>query len=370
MKKVCHFTVHSRYDIRVFAKECRSLAQAGYEVTLIVPDNKKNEIIDNVHIVSTGFKKRNRIHRIFFGKRRLMRYLKNINADIYHFHDPELLPLGVKLISLGKKVIYDRHENFSTIADDKEWIPKILKKPIQKIFNWFEKKNAQKFDMVIGVTPNLESNLKQLNNNIAIITNYPIVVNQDKKVDNNICTNENYISFAGGVMDLWCHDTIIESLDKCPNIRYKLAGPVTKQYLSKLEALDNYKYVDYCGIVSRKKVAEIYKNSLAGLCIAKYSNNTMQKEGTLGNTKIFEIMLSGIPVICTDFILWKNIIDEFKCGIYVNPYDPDEIAEAINFIKNNKDDAIVMGKNGQEAVLKEFNWSKQEKKLIEIYKNI
>ena len=63
-KKVCHITsAHKRYDVRIFFKQCKSLAKHGYDVTLLVSDEKENEEIDGVKIISIKFKPKNRIDR-------------------------------------------------------------------------------------------------------------------------------------------------------------------------------------------------------------------------------------------------------------------------------------------------------------------
>jgi len=125
--------------------------------------------------------------------------------------------------------------------------------------------------------------------------------------------------------------------------------------------------VDLIGNVSHEEALKIQQSSDAGMAILRPSNNTGGKQGSLGNTKIFEYMMSGIPVICTNFILWKEIINKFNCGICVEPNNNEEIAKAISYIKNNTDEALKMGENGRKAVEKEFNWETQEKKLLDLY---
>jgi len=144
--KVCHLTsAHSRYDIRIFIKECRSLAINGYDVTLIVNDDKDDEILDGVRIVSTKYKYKNRIDRFIRSRKKLLDKAIEIDASIYQLHDPDLLPIGNKLKSLGKKVIFDSHEDVPQQIKDKEWIPKILRNLISNCMGF----------MRIGQFPNM-----------------------------------------------------------------------------------------------------------------------------------------------------------------------------------------------------------------------
>ena len=96
LAKVCILTtVHQLFDTRIFHKEAKTLVQAGYNVTLIA-QHRKNEIVDEVRIIALP-KPKNRFFRIFFLTWKAYKIALKQKADIYHFHDPELLPWMVKL---------------------------------------------------------------------------------------------------------------------------------------------------------------------------------------------------------------------------------------------------------------------------------
>ena len=124
-------TVHSAFDIRIFHKECRSLAASGMRVNLIVTHDKE-EMIDNVLIVPLP-KFKNRFTRIFIKPFLAFSKALRTKADLFHFHDPELIFLGLLLKIMGKKVIYDVHEDVSTQILHKEWIPKKMRKIVSFI---------------------------------------------------------------------------------------------------------------------------------------------------------------------------------------------------------------------------------------------
>ena len=81
-------------------------------------------------------------------------------------------------------------------------------------------------------------------------------------------------------------------------------------------------------------------------------------------------MSAGIPVICSNFPLWRQIIEANQCGICVDPENTEEIAEGIKFILLNKDNSRNMGENGKEIVAKIYNWETEERKLLDAYKRI
>ena len=108
--KVAHLTSVHPTLIREFSKECKTLTQNGCSVSLIVSDGNGDVVKDNIKIFDVGVTK-NRIDRICFAPRRVLQKALILDSDIYHLHDPELIPIGLKLKSLGKKVIFDIHEN-------------------------------------------------------------------------------------------------------------------------------------------------------------------------------------------------------------------------------------------------------------------
>ncbi len=309
-KRVCHITsAHGRYDVRIFIKQCQSLARNGYDVTLLVNDDKNDETLEGVKIVSTRYTPRARMDRFIYSKNNLLGKALAIDADVYQLHDPDLLPLGAKLKRLGKKVIFDSHEDVPQQIKDKRWIPGPLRNLIAFIYGIYEMYTVKKLDAVISVTPHIVERFRGINDNAVLVTNYPIV-------DNNEITDKNpekAICFAGGVTRQYRHYNILRAIQDIDNVKYILAGPATKSYLGFLKGVSSWGKVEYKGVIPHWQVQNIYSRSIAGVAIHK--STQAGKIGSLGGVKLFEFMSAGLPVICTDYILWKRIIDKYKCGI-------------------------------------------------------
>lgn len=369
---VCHLTsVHPATDGRIFEKECTSLAKNGYEVYLIAP-GANSCIINNVHIIGVPIRKKGRIYRIFTLAREVYLKALSIDASIYHFHDPELLIFGLKLKRKGKKVIFDSHEDVPNDIKNKRYLNPLISNFLYWIYRILEPIVISKFDAVISVTPHIINKLNKLNKNTYQITNYPIINSQIQNETKVIEKFSNLtIFFAGGVNSLWMHENIIKALGKINlDIKYIIAGPSSNDYLEKLKLEEAWDKVDYIGKIPRYEVENYYLKSHIGIALPNYTNAGGGTLGTLGNTKIFEIMLSGLPIICSDFILWKQIVEGNKCGICVNPNSIDDIANAILQLINNINESNVMGMNGKNAVLEKYNWSTQEYILLDVYKKL
>jgi glycosyltransferase involved in cell wall biosynthesis len=86
--------------------------------------------------------------------------------------------------------------------------------------------------------------------------------------------------------------------------------------------------------------------------------------------KLFEYMAAGIPVICSDFPLWREIVETSHCGVCVNPSDTDAAADAIRKLVNNPAYAAEMGANGRKAAVARYSWDSQADLLKRFYQSL
>lgn len=366
-RKICHVTsVHPRYDVRILRKECKSLASNGFDVVLLVNDNLPDENIDGVQIFSTHIKPRNRFERVLKSKKILKQKMLQINAEVYHFHDPELLPEAVWIKKEGKKVIFDFHEDVSQQILFKPWIPKIIRKLTSGIYKKYEQNRVKKCDALITVTPKFVDRLKQINPNTIMITNYPIL--KEKAINEQI-SRKRAICFAGGISPQWNHENIIRAIESIDDIEYIIAGSGSLKYIQKLKKLPGWSKVRYLGRIPHEKVLDIYREAMIGMTLL--SNNTqVSDEGTLGNTKIFEFMEAELPIICSNNRIWTQIVTEYNCGIAIDPNNINEIVRAIKYITEYQNKASGLGKNGRRAVEERYNWKEQETILLNAYSEL
>ena len=365
MIKVCHMTsAHGAEDVRIFHKECVSLAKAGYEVYLI----ERGESYDKngVHIVGVGEIPTSRRKRMTEGARKVYEAALAIDADIYHFHDPELLPYGLKLKKAGKKVVFDSHEHTAEAILEKTYLPTPVRHGVHWAYSRYQASICRRLDAIVSVTPNVIHYFQAINPHTVQIANYPYLVESPATPD----YGSYRLIFAGGIDQQWNHHRIIQALERLPECRYCLCGPAENNYFAGLKQLPAWKQVDYLGKIPHAQVAEEMSHSSIGLALLTPGRNTDWKNGTIGNTKIFEEMRAGLPVVCTNFVLWKEFVDRYHCGLCVDSENVDEIAAAIRYLLDHPDEARQMGENGRRAVKEEFNWGVEEKKMIELYEQL
>lgn len=368
MTKVCHLTtVHPIDDMRIM-QECTSLAAFGYNVILIACGEAEFEDIkDGVKRISLFIPVKNRIHRMYKRTKIIYEKALELDATVYHFHDPELLPIGNRLKKKGKKVIFDSHEHTAVLIKSRKWLPSIFRNMISILYLLYENKIARNFDAVITVTPLIVNRFKKINPNTYQITNFPVF---DKSLTRKI-TECKDLCFAGNITPAYMLENVISAISQTSGATLIIAGrPVSNNYLDELKKNNGWLKVNYLGKISQEDVKDIYKKTLIGIACLGYVPNVGFKEGSLGVIKLFEYMNYGLAVICTDSIIWSQIIKKENCGICVNPYDVNEITNAMQYLIDNPLIAYNMGNNGRNAIERVYNWKSQEKILLEIYKKI
>jgi len=376
--RICHITtVHVRYDIRIFKKECISLSKAGYNVFLVVADGLGDEICEGINIIDTLkgkkkiygnhinnniYKPGSRLRRIIINTYKSFWSALEIKADVYHFHDPELIFYGLILKKLGKKVIYDVHENISKQILSKPYIMGKIAKLLSIILGWFERYAAKKFDAVIAATESIENTFSKLKILTKVIHNYPFKQEFKPKV----YKNRNAACYIGSITPNRSALQLVQAAEHT-NCKIILAGDFySNDFADKLKSQPGWSNIDYRGLVRREILAEILENCFAGLVL--FADEPNHKEA-LPN-KIFEYMSAAIPVIGSKFPYWVELIERNGFGLCVDPKNPYAIAEAINYLYMNSGVAISMGKRGRSAIELNYNWEKEKNALIELYNTL
>jgi len=361
---IVHLTsVHPRNDTRIFIKQCRSLAAHGYEVTLVVADGQSDECKDNVKVVDVGHLP-GRLNRIFKTTRRVLKKAIELDADLYHFHDPELMPIGLLLKRHGKLVIYDVHEDVPRQNLSKPYIPVVFRKPISLMIGALEAFSARCFDGVVTATPFINRRFLELGANAVNVNNYPLA-SELYAAENQWKNKEQVVCYVGGIARIRGAFEMAEAIGKT-KYRLLLAGNIETDIEKGLKQMPGWRQVDALGFVDREGVRVMNGRSMAGLVVLHPTINYIDALPV----KMFEYMSAGIPVIASNFPLWKEIIEGARCGICVDPLNPEEIAEAIQFIIEHPAEAEQMGKNGRRAVEERYNWGMEERKLLEFYNEI
>ena len=367
MKKVVHLTsAHPPFDKRVFVKECRSLSLGGYNVIFIAPHDR-DECVDGVTI--RHFKKPSgrpaRFYRSLWGA--FLDALRE-KADAYHFHDPDLLPTGILLKLAGKKVIYDPHEDHPEDILWKDWIPSPLRRSLSFFVRALEGLGGVCFDAITPATPPIARRFPS--RKTTVVQNFPRLEEFDfpespSEPRQRMILCAGVISVNRGILETLGAFAILKK--EYPDLELTLAGSfASRNEESLVRALPEWSGVTYTGWVSRQEVAHMMHRASCGLVLFHPGPNHTESYPT----KLFEFMASGLPIVASNFPLWKEIIEGNTCGVTVDPQSAESVASGIRSILEKPSSSMEMGKNGITAARTRYNWENEAKKLISVYKRL
>lgn len=364
--RVTHLTsVHSRSDIRIFVKQCRTLAQAGYDVSLVVADGKGYAEEEGVRIYDVGASN-GRLSRIFNSTKRVLEKAIELNSDVYHFHDPELIPIGLKLKSCGNVVIFDAHEDLPKQLLGKPYLNPFLLRLLSWTFSAYERYACPRFDAVVTATPFIRDKFNGIGCKALDINNFPMIGELDAAVA--WADKRPEVCYVGGISSI---RGVRELVAACNHLktdaRLNLVGGVSESGLdAEMRAIPGWQRVNEIGVVGRDGVRDMLGRSMAGLVTFYPLPNHVDAQPN----KMFEYMSSGLPVIASNFPLWRLIVEGNQCGLCVDPLDPAAIAAAIDYIVSHPEEARAMGENGKKAVDEKYNWGAESIKLISLYRSL
>lgn len=364
-------TVHPREDARIVHKELYSIATTRrWKVGLVVADSNGNltDKISGLTIEDVGRAPGGRMGRLAIGSWQVFRRIRLLRPQLIHFHDPELIPLGLVMKCFGYKVIYDVHEDVPRQILEKYWIPSFLRHPIAVVTKIVEWIGASVFDSIVIAEPKVAERFPS--RKTVVVQNFP-------KMEEFITPNlvpylerpptfayVGSITIGRGVREMVQAVSMMPERNAC---RLELAGLFQQATVQdEIQLMVGWSKVRFHGWLSRSKVANILGNVRAGLVVL----HPFKKDINAYPTKMFEYMAIGLPVIASDFSLWRRIITEANCGLLVNPLDPQTIADAMQWILDHPQEAEAMGQRGRKAVEQNYNWKTESIKLIRLYETL
>lgn len=360
--KIVHLTsVHTALDPRIFQKECRSLARAGFDVTIVGP-HPNDTVSEQVHIRSVK-KHSSRIARMTRTAWRVFQQAKLLDADVYHFHDPELIPVALLLRSHGKKVVYDIHEDYPKDILFKNYLPRWTRRPVAYLAGKIEAAACRHFSALVSVTPAIAARLQSANAKTVIVYNYPYP--EELIGENPLPWNQRGMSatYVGTVTLQRGIVEIVRAMELLPdslNATLEIAGNTMPD---EVKALKGWQRVRFRGLLDLPHTYQMLRNSRVGV-VCEHPISTFMDSMPV---KLFEYMGAGLPVVASNFPLWRKLLDSIGCAIFIDPFNVREIAHAIEYLLTHAQEAEEMGRRGQIAVIERLNWNTQAPKLVNLY---
>lgn len=367
--KIAHLsTVHLRTDTRIRLKEATSLAQSlEARVFFFVQDGLGDEedVINRIYIIDTGPRPQGgRISRMTRGIFRMYRAVQAEGVDIVHFHDPELIPLGMLLRLKGIQVIYDVHEDLPRQILSKPYIPTSLRRPVAWVAGSLEWVAGRMLNGIMAATPAIGAHFPASRS--VLVQNFPLPGELVAPKATPYSHRAPHFAYIGGISALRNTRRMVDAIAEVnyPEVRLKLAGKFQPEdHRTAIEILPGWNQVDFEGWADRSTVATLLGGVRGGLVLFQPEPNHIASQPN----KLFEYMGAGLPVIASDFPLWREIVESTGSGLLVDPQDSTAIAQAMTWILENPKEAEEMGIRGQRAVKNTYNWPAEAEKLVSFY---
>ena len=247
---------------------------------------------------------------------------------------------------------------------NKTWLPGWAKRPLAGVVKVLEGVSGRLLSGIVAATPSIATKFPV--QRTVVVQNFP---------EKGLATERNEVPFdershafiyIGGLSVQQGLFEMLEAVSQLPEgTRGWIAGKF-KHERDRAEAHPGWAHVDYAGLVQRGEIVAGLRDAKVGIVLDHPISNYV--EGY--STKMFEYMACGLPVLCSDFRLWQEIVGEADCGITVDPFDPDAVARALQRLLSDPEDAARIGENGRQAILERYNWDVEFAKLTKLYERL
>ena len=351
---------------------CRVLAERGFTVTLVAPEPFEDNIVQS-SLWNGKIKKASRVKRILLALHAALA----AKADVYHFHDPELIALGLalKVLRPAAAVVYDVHEDYPSMMRVKYWIPIALRPIVAECVQVANAAAGLLLDGIVTADPSVLKDFEGTAGKKAIVQyNFPKASMFTAQTTKNSAPVADLV-YIGGMSDRAGTYVLLDALallaERGLRVSARLAGYTDGEVgrsaiRARIQTLGLTEQVEFCGRIPHSEVPAWIHSGRIGLVtlqpIDKFLKNIP--------TKMFEYWACGLPVIASDLPPIRQFLEDEKNGLFFNPRSPEDLAHAIRRLVESPRECHRMGTNGQTQVFESWNNDRQIDTLVNFYAQI
>lgn len=356
-------SVHSWSDNRVHYRECVTLAEAGLRVTLVAVRSTTDAPRSAVDVIELP--RMPRAARVILGSARAVMAGLRTKAPIVHLHDPELVWAIPLLRALRRQVIYDAHEDLPRQVAGKAYIPRPLR-PVAVAVAHAAVRVAALSNRVVAATPTIATNFPK--GDVTVVRNYPVLRSEEAQA-RPAHLRRATVAYVGLIaptrgahvmVDAAAHGAFPQGW------RLTMAGPMSSELLEDLRSRPGWAATDYLGQVPPDKARDLLLDATVGFVLLE--DKPAHRDAL--PTKMFEYLAAGLPVIVSDFPLWREIVHDGDCGLVVDPTSPAEVAAAVSRYANDPELVARHSANARRLAVEELNWQREGETLVGLYREL
>jgi len=244
---------------------------------------------------------------------------------------------------------------------EKDAVPFVFRRLLSMVFTGYMYYVFSMTDEIISPHFHVVEKAKNRVAKGVVVANFPIVEQEDSPSFDAYRKRPKSMCYTGTVYPFSNQKEIAEALSCVSDVNYAIAGYLTRDSHEMLIRKLGEERFSFHGRLTRAQLGEFYRNQAVGIVVYDYMLNLGGKVGSYATNKLFEYMEAGLPVICTNYEVWEDIVRRYKCGLCVAPGDAKAISLAIKQLVGDPRAAYEMGLNGRRAVESEFNWESEKK---------
>ncbi|NHX36802.1 MULTISPECIES: glycosyltransferase family 4 protein [Halolamina] len=360
-------TAHRPTDTRIFDKEATSLSEAGFDVGILAhdtPTESQNGIdFFNLGSASTRVDRWRHIPKA-------ARIAKRLDAEVYHFHDPELIPVGLYLAeSTDGAVVYDVHEDYGHVVTTRGWIPDPISPPLSYLVPEIESRAVSRFDAIVTVSDWVAAPFQNQETPVVVAHNFPRTEILQRTADSVEREQTHVLCYVGGIHEIRgiyrMLDLLNTLLERGVDVELWVLGAwgpdenhqQVAQYIQRHEL---GQYVQFPGYLAYEDMFQYLHSADVGLALLDVEHY----EGGVP-TKFFEYLYAGLPIVTTPVDAVSAFMPDEYCHV-VQQGDTEATANAVENALERDCDTTEM----QSLVETKYSWESEAKKLVQIYDDL
>jgi glycosyltransferase involved in cell wall biosynthesis len=336
-----------------------------YRTLLVAVDNPTTVPDTGVHVVLLP--RRRRAARVVLNTAKATLLAVRSGARIVHLHDPELLFMVPVLKLAGRTVIFDAHEVIGDATADKDYVPNRLRPAFVLLSRLLVRFAGLACDHVVVATSITGRDYPT--HKTTVVHNFPRLRDAETHLV-PLADRAPVVAFIGVVSETRGSRAMAgaaASDEFPPGWSLHVAGnPYPDDELGVFDDAVAAGRATVHGLLSPEAARDLLLDARVGIVVLQ-PDTAYEK---VFSTKLFEYLAAGLPVVCSDFPVWREVIERHDCVTFVDPRDPEAIARAVDRYANDPELLARHGANARRAAVEVFNWSSEESTLLDLYSDL